>query len=47
MIFEDLEKWFVRNSDGEMVVFSMFVIIEWVYGLFKLECFNGILLVNI
>ena len=44
---EDLEKWFVRNSDGEMVAFSTFATTEWVYGSPKLERFNGISSVNI
>ena len=44
---EDLDKWFVRNSDGEMVAFSTFSTTEWVYGSPKLERFNGLSSVNI
>lgn len=44
---EDLEKWFVRNNDGDMVAFSAFSSVEWNYGSPKLERFNGISSVNI
>ena len=44
---EDLEKWFVRNSDGDMVAFSAFSTVEWNYGSPKLERFNGVSAVNI
>ncbi|GGF59648.1 efflux RND transporter permease subunit [Alteromonas lipolytica] len=44
---EDLDKWFVRNSDGDMVAFSAFSTVEWNYGSPKLERFNGISSVNI
>ncbi len=44
---EDLEKWFVRNNDGDMVAFSAFSSMEWNYGSPKLERFNGISSVNI
>ena len=44
---EDLDKWFVRNSDGEMVAFNTFSTTEWVYGSPKLERFNGVSSVNI
>lgn len=44
---KDLDKWFVRNSDGDMVAFSAFSTVEWSYGSPKLERFNGISSVNI
>lgn len=44
---DDLDKWFVRNNDGEMVAFSTFATTEWVYGSPKLERFNGVSSVNI
>ena len=39
---EDLQKWFVRNSQGEMVPFSAFATGEWVYGSPKLSRYNGV-----
>jgi multidrug efflux pump len=44
---EDLEKWYVRNNNGEMVAFSAFASTQWTYGSPKLERFNGIASVNI
>ena len=44
---EDLDKWFVRNNDGEMVAFSAFATTKWTYGSPKLERFNGLSSVNI
>jgi len=44
---DDLDKWFVRNADGDMVAFSTFASTGWVYGSPKLERFNGISSVNI
>lgn len=44
---DDLNKWFVRNNDGEMVAFSAFATTEWQYGSPKLQRFNGISAVNI
>lgn len=44
---EDLDKWFVRNNEGDMVAFSAFSTVEWSYGSPKLERFNGISSVNI
>ncbi|AXR08174.1 efflux RND transporter permease subunit [Salinimonas sediminis] len=44
---EDLDKWYVRNSDGEMVAFSSFSTSTWDYGSPKLERFNGTSSVNI
>ena len=39
---EDLQKWYVRNSRGEMVPFSAFATGEWVYGSPKLSRYNGV-----
>ncbi|MBW5412385.1 MULTISPECIES: efflux RND transporter permease subunit [Pseudomonas] len=44
---EDLSKWYVRNSNGEMVPVSAFAHGEWVYGSPKLERYNGISSVEI
>ena len=44
---DDLDKWFVRNNDGEMVAFSAFATTKWTYGSPKLERFNGLSSVNI
>ncbi|NLS13060.1 efflux RND transporter permease subunit [Vibrio sp. SM6] len=44
---EDLDKWFVRNSKGEMVPFSAFATGSWEYGPPRLERFNGLPAVNI
>ena len=39
---EDLNKWFVRNDQGEMVPFSAFASGEWIYGPPKLSRYNGV-----
>ncbi len=39
---EDLQKWYVRNADGEMVPFSSFAKGEWTYGSPKLSRYNGV-----
>lgn len=39
---EDFDKWYVRNSDGEMVSFSSFASGKWIYGSPKLERYNGL-----
>lgn len=44
---EDLEKWYVRNDNGDMVAFSAFASTHWTFGSPKLERFNGIASVNI
>ncbi|MGV3550524.1 efflux RND transporter permease subunit [Rhizobium sp.] len=38
---EDLEKWHVRNSDGEMVPFASFSTGEWTLGSPRRERYNG------
>ncbi|MBM7062087.1 efflux RND transporter permease subunit [Pseudomonas sp. UL073] len=44
---EDLDKWYVRNADGNMVPFSAFASGEWIYGSPKLSRFNGVSAVQI
>ena len=44
---EDIGKWHVRNSAGEMVPFSSFMTVEWAYGSPRLERFNALDAVNI
>ncbi len=39
---EDLDKWYVRNADGQMVPFSAFASGQWVYGPPKLSRYNGV-----
>ena len=47
MMPEDVNKWYVRNADGDMVAFADFSTAEWTYGSPKLERFNGSSSVNI
>jgi hydrophobe/amphiphile efflux-1 (HAE1) family protein len=42
MLPGDLDRWFVRNAQGQMVPFSAFGRTEWVHGSPRLERFNGI-----
>ncbi|PZO89033.1 MAG: hydrophobe/amphiphile efflux-1 family RND transporter [Micavibrio aeruginosavorus] len=44
---DDVDKWYVRNSEGAMVPFSSFSTAEWSYGSPKLERYNGTSSVNI
>ncbi|AYF90597.1 efflux RND transporter permease subunit [Pseudomonas sp. DY-1] len=44
---EDLNKWFVRNDQGQMVPFSAFASGEWTYGAPKLARYNGVPAVEI
>ena len=44
---EDMDKWFVRNNQGEMVPFSAFATGEWIYGPPKLARYNGVLAMEI
>ena len=41
MLPEDVDKWFARNSSGEMVPFSAFTSGSWQYGSPRLERYNG------
>ncbi|TLM67177.1 MAG: efflux RND transporter permease subunit [Deltaproteobacteria bacterium] len=42
MLPEDIDRWHVRNKDGEMVPFSAFATARWQYGSPRLERYNGI-----
>ena len=39
---EDLDRWYVRNSSGDMVPFSAFASSSWGYGSPRLERYNGV-----
>ncbi|MCP2233516.1 efflux RND transporter permease subunit [Erwinia aphidicola] len=43
----DLDKWFVRASNGKMVPFASFSSASWVYGSPRLERYNGLPAVEI
>lgn len=47
MMPADVNEWYVRNRDGDMVPFAAFSTGEWTYGSPKLERFNGNASVNI
>lgn len=47
MMPEDINRWYVRNTVGDMVPFTSFATANWTYGSPKLERFNGIASVNI
>ena len=38
---DDLQRWYVRNSDGDMVPFSAFATGKWTFGSPRLERYNG------
>ncbi|PHV08489.1 hydrophobe/amphiphile efflux-1 family RND transporter [Janthinobacterium sp. BJB412] len=42
MVPEDLDKWSVRNADGEMVPFSAFTTGKWIFASPRLERYNGL-----
>ena len=42
MLPEDINRWYVRNNQGEMVPFSAFSTAHWQYGSPRLERYNGI-----
>ncbi|MDO6407271.1 efflux RND transporter permease subunit [Pantoea phytobeneficialis] len=42
MLPDDVSKWYVRNSAGEMVPFSAFSSAKWQYGSPRLERYNGL-----
>jgi hydrophobe/amphiphile efflux-1 (HAE1) family protein len=42
MLPEDLDAWYVRNAEGDMVPFSAFATGEWTYGSPRLERYNGL-----
>ena len=47
MLPEDINDWYVRNTNGEMVPFSSFATGEWIYGAQKLERYQGVSSTNI
>jgi len=47
MLPEDLEQWYVRNRDGEMVPFGAFITTRWDFGSPRLERYNGVPALNI
>ncbi len=44
---EDLNRWYVRNSSGQMVPFPAFASASWTYGSPRLERYNGLSSVNL
>ncbi|MGE4298039.1 MAG: efflux RND transporter permease subunit [Desulfovibrionaceae bacterium] len=47
MMPEDINRWYVRNSQGEMVPYSAFASGRWTYGSPRLERYNGLPAVEI
>ncbi|MCQ8783713.1 efflux RND transporter permease subunit [Mangrovibrevibacter kandeliae] len=43
----DIERWSVRNQQGQMVPFSAFSSTRWTYGSPRLERYNGVAALNI
>ncbi|MDR6624149.1 efflux RND transporter permease subunit [Caulobacter segnis] len=44
---EDLNRWYVRNDQGQMVPFPAFATASWTYGSPRLERYNGLPSMNI
>ena len=44
MLPEDINEWYVKNNQGDMVPFSSFSSWEWTYGAQRVESYNGCLL---
>lgn len=42
MLPQDINKWFVRNANGDMVPFSAFATGHWAYASPRLERYNGL-----
>nr|WP_315592424.1 efflux RND transporter permease subunit [uncultured Cupriavidus sp.] len=42
MMPEDIDHWYVRNADGDMVPFSSFATASWTQGPPRLERYNGV-----
>lgn len=42
MLPDDIDKWYVRNSAGQMVSFATFSTAKWEYGSPRLERYNGL-----
>ncbi|MBO0906181.1 efflux RND transporter permease subunit [Jiella sonneratiae] len=47
MVPSDIDRWYVRNSAGEMVPFSAFTSTSWSQGAPRLERYNGVAAVEI
>lgn len=47
MMPKDINQWYVRNNQGEMVPFSAFTHTRWDYGSPRLERYNGVPSLNI
>ncbi|MGP4845380.1 efflux RND transporter permease subunit [Marinobacter sp. 1Y8] len=47
MLPNDINSWYVRNGEGDMVPFSSFSSGEWTYGPQQLQRYNGVSSVNI
>ena len=47
MLPNDINNWYVRNGEGDMVPFSSFSTGEWTYGPQQLQRYNGVSSVNI
>jgi multidrug efflux pump len=47
MLPSDIDRWYVRNSDGEMMPFSAFATASWEYDSPRLERYNGVSSVNV
>lgn len=47
MLPEDLNRWYVRNADGNMVSFSAFSSTSWTRGSPRLERYNGLPAANV
>jgi multidrug efflux pump len=47
MLPSDIDRWFVRNTAGEMVSFAAFTQSGWTLGSPRLERYNGVAAVNI
>ncbi|MFH6565630.1 efflux RND transporter permease subunit [Pseudomonas kulmbachensis] len=41
MVPEDINRWYVRNNDGDMVPFASFATATWISGSPRLERYNG------
>ncbi|MGO1659316.1 MAG: efflux RND transporter permease subunit [Marinobacter sp.] len=47
MLPDDIDNWYVRNGEGEMVPFASFATGEWTYGAQQLQRYNGVSAMNI
>lgn len=47
MLPSDVDRWYVRNTNGDMVPFSSFTSSHWTHGSPKLERYNGLPSMNI